>query len=72
MRYQNSVKVILCSETIKQTKKVDRKVYDNLVVFMKDKHKSEKLFDKLTVMKLNSHLKEFMDGLSAKAQKFIV
>jgi DNA topoisomerase-1 len=53
MRYFNEVKV-------------DPRVWKNLNEFVKDKSKDEKIFDRVTPTELNTHLKEFMKGLSAK------
>lgn len=41
-------------------------VYDNFVKFCKKKKKDEEVFDSLTPTILNAHLKEIMDGLTAK------
>lgn len=41
-------------------------VYDNFVKFCKKKKKGEEVFDSLTPTILNAHLKEIMDGLTAK------
>ena len=41
-------------------------VYKNFASFMKGKAKTDDIFDMLTSMTLNSHLKKYMDGLSAK------
>ena len=46
--------------------KVDPKVYDNFKRFTKGKKKGEDIFHLLTTTELNSHLKTFMEGLSAK------
>eukprot|EP00698_Gefionella_okellyi_P026035 TRINITY_DN97_c0_g1_i1.p1 TRINITY_DN97_c0_g1~~TRINITY_DN97_c0_g1_i1.p1 ORF type:complete len:639 (+),score=174.61 TRINITY_DN97_c0_g1_i1:37-1953(+) len=53
IRYQNSVQV---SEL----------VWSNLKAFMKDKAPDKELFDKITTTTLNTHLKSFMSGLTAK------
>jgi len=42
------------------------KVYDNLKAFCKKKKKSEDVFECINPTLLNNHLKQFMDGLSAK------
>jgi DNA topoisomerase-1 len=42
------------------------KVYENLKVFCKKKKTSDEVFDKINPTLLNGHLKQFMDGLSAK------
>jgi DNA topoisomerase-1 len=42
------------------------KVYENLRSFCKNKKKSEEVFSEITPTMLNNHLKQFMDGLSAK------
>mmetsp|Transcript_6100 Transcript_6100/g.12788 ORF Transcript_6100/g.12788 Transcript_6100/m.12788 type:complete len:734 (-) Transcript_6100:124-2325(-) len=41
-------------------------VYDNFKRFCKKKKKSNEVFDSLTPMTLNAHLKSLMDGLTAK------
>ncbi len=41
-------------------------VYDNLVRFCKNKSSTDEVFDNLTPTILNAHLKEIMDGLTAK------
>jgi DNA topoisomerase-1 len=42
------------------------KVYQNLKSFCKGKKKTDEVFDKINPTLLNAHLKQFMDGLSAK------
>ncbi|CAB9531285.1 DNA topoisomerase I, mitochondrial [Seminavis robusta] len=41
-------------------------VYENLKKFCKGKKKTEEIFDSINPTMLNNHLKQFMDGLSAK------
>jgi DNA topoisomerase-1 len=41
-------------------------VYDNFKKFCKGKKPSEEIFDKINPSMLNQHLKQFMDGLTAK------
>jgi DNA topoisomerase-1 len=41
-------------------------VYDNLKAFCKKKKKLEQVFDGINPTLMNNHLKQFMDGLSAK------
>merc|ERR1740139_1705329 len=41
-------------------------VYKNFVKFVKNKKKTDEVFDTLTPSSLNSHLKELMEGLTAK------
>lgn len=41
-------------------------VYTNFKGFCKGKKKSEEIFDKINPSMLNAHLKQFMDGLTAK------
>lgn len=43
-----------------------KQVYDNFKGFCKGKKKSEEIFDKINPSMLNVHLKQFMDGLTAK------
>lgn len=42
------------------------KVFENLKSFCKNKKKTEEVFDGINPTMLNNHLKQFMDGLSAK------
>mmetsp|Transcript_61717 Transcript_61717/g.93157 ORF Transcript_61717/g.93157 Transcript_61717/m.93157 type:complete len:719 (-) Transcript_61717:132-2288(-) len=42
------------------------RVYENLKVFCAKKKKTEEVFDAINPTMLNNHLKQFMDGLSAK------
>ncbi|XP_065186248.1 DNA topoisomerase I, mitochondrial-like [Sycon ciliatum] len=53
IRYQNHVPV-------------EKQVFKNLKLFMKDKEQSHELFDRLQTTSLNSHLSELMPGLTAK------
>eukprot|EP00736_Rhodelphis_marinus_P006191 Rmarinus@m.10293 len=48
------------------TVEVDPKVFELVKEFMHRKQPEEDLFDKLTVGFLNSHIKSYLDGLSAK------
>lgn len=41
-------------------------VYENLEKFTKKKKQTDEIFDKINPSLLNNHLKQFMDGLSAK------
>lgn len=41
-------------------------VYENLSKFCKKKKKTEEIFDKINPSTLNAHLKQFMNGLTAK------
>lgn len=43
-----------------------KQVYDNFKKFCKGKKKTEEIFDKINPSMLNVHLKQFMDGLTAK------
>lgn len=43
-----------------------KQVYENFKGFCKGKKKSEEIFDKINPSMLNVHLKQFMDGLTAK------
>ncbi|XP_030777108.1 DNA topoisomerase I, mitochondrial isoform X1 [Rhinopithecus roxellana] len=45
---------------------VEKPVYKNLQLFMKNKAPRDDLFDRLTTTSLNKHLQELMDGLTAK------
>ncbi|XP_011905464.1 PREDICTED: DNA topoisomerase I, mitochondrial isoform X3 [Cercocebus atys] len=45
---------------------VEKPVYKNLQLFMKNKDPQDDLFDRLTTTSLNKHLHELMDGLTAK------
>ncbi len=45
---------------------VDKQVYKNLEVFMKNKKEGDDLFDRLNTTVLNKHLKELLSGLTAK------
>jgi len=42
------------------------RVYDNLKAFCKKKKNDQQVFDSITPTTLNTHLKQFMEGLSAK------
>lgn len=41
-------------------------VYDNIILFIKDKDKTEQLFDKINSADINKYLQTFMEGLSAR------
>jgi len=43
-----------------------KQVFENFKTFCKKKKKTEEVFDKITPTMLNQHLKQFMDGLTAK------
>ncbi|XP_021564953.1 DNA topoisomerase I, mitochondrial isoform X2 [Carlito syrichta] len=45
---------------------VEKPVYKNLQLFMKNKDPGDDLFDRLTTTSLNRHLQDLMDGLTAK------
>uniref|UniRef100_A0A7N9DGN6 DNA topoisomerase I n=1 Tax=Macaca fascicularis TaxID=9541 RepID=A0A7N9DGN6_MACFA len=45
---------------------VEKPVYKNLQLFMKNKDPQDDIFDRLTTTSLNKHLHELMDGLTAK------
>uniref|UniRef100_A0A8C3DSM3 DNA topoisomerase I n=2 Tax=Corvus TaxID=30420 RepID=A0A8C3DSM3_CORMO len=45
---------------------VERPVFKNLQLFMKNKDPTDDLFDQLTTHFLNKHLQDLMDGLTAK------
>ncbi|XP_037938310.1 DNA topoisomerase 1 [Teleopsis dalmanni] len=45
---------------------VEKRVFKNLELFMENKKKGDDLFDRLNTQVLNEHLKELMDGLTAK------
>lgn len=53
IRYQNEVAV-------------DRQVFENLLLFKKNKKDGDELFDQLNPKSLNEHLQELMAGLTAK------
>lgn len=50
----------------KNTVEVDQRVWDNLKQFTEGKRPGAEIFDKLTTSALNQHLKNQMDGLTAK------
>ncbi|ALC48487.1 Top1 [Drosophila busckii] len=45
---------------------VEKRVFKNLELFMENKRDGDDLFDRLNTQVLNEHLKELMDGLTAK------
>ncbi|PAV83786.1 hypothetical protein WR25_22946 [Diploscapter pachys] len=45
---------------------VEKRVYKNLKIFMENKNGSDDLFDRLDTAMLNEHLRQLMDGLTAK------
>lgn len=45
---------------------VEKRVFKNLELFMENKKDGDDLFDRLNTQVLNDHLKELMDGLTAK------
>ncbi|KAL5278455.1 TOP1 family protein [Megaselia abdita] len=45
---------------------VEKRVFKNLELFMENKKEGDDLFDRLNTAVLNEHLKELMDGLTAK------
>ncbi|KAH8420336.1 hypothetical protein KR009_009250, partial [Drosophila setifemur] len=45
---------------------VEKRVFRNLELFMEHKKEGDDLFDRLNTQVLNEHLKELMDGLTAK------
>ncbi|XP_017001462.2 DNA topoisomerase 1 isoform X2 [Drosophila takahashii] len=45
---------------------VEKRVFKNLELFMEHKKEGDDLFDRLNTQVLNEHLKELMDGLTAK------
>ncbi|XP_046867297.1 DNA topoisomerase 1 isoform X2 [Drosophila willistoni] len=45
---------------------VEKRVFKNLELFMENKKEGDDLFDRLNTQVLNEHLKELMDGLTAK------
>ncbi|KAI9582047.1 DNA topoisomerase 1 [Glossina fuscipes] len=45
---------------------VEKRVFKNLELFMENKKKGDDLFDRLNTQVLNEHLKELMEGLTAK------
>ncbi|XP_020025962.1 DNA topoisomerase I, mitochondrial isoform X1 [Castor canadensis] len=45
---------------------VEKPVFENLQLFMKNKSPGDHVFDKLTTSSLNKHLQAWMDGLTAK------
>ncbi|KJP85563.1 hypothetical protein AK88_04783 [Plasmodium fragile] len=45
---------------------LDKQAYINMIIFCKNKHKDEGVFDQITCSKLNDYLKEIMPTLSAK------
>lgn len=53
IRYQNQISI-------------DKQVYKNLKIFIKNKSPSDDLFDRLTTGILNKYLHELMEGLTAK------
>lgn len=58
----------LGKDSIRYCKKVEvkKEVYDNLLLFIKDKEKKEDIFDLITPTILNDYLNSFMKGLTAK------
>mmetsp|Transcript_16721 Transcript_16721/g.18591 ORF Transcript_16721/g.18591 Transcript_16721/m.18591 type:complete len:779 (+) Transcript_16721:215-2551(+) len=54
------------SDLYNQSDNMGKQVYDNFKKFCKNKRKSEEIFDKINPTMLNQHLKQFMDGLTAK------
>jgi len=65
----NTIKLdFLGKDSIRYCKKVEviQKVYDNLILFTKDKQKKEDIFDLITPNILNEYLNSFMKGLTAK------
>jgi DNA topoisomerase-1 len=54
------------SEHYNESNGMGKQVYDNFKRFCKGKKKSEEIFDKINPSMLNVHLKQFMDGLTAK------
>jgi DNA topoisomerase-1 len=48
------------------TVKIDQKVYNNLLSFVKGKEQKDDLFDQINASKLNDYLKKLMPELSAK------
>ncbi|GFS25449.1 DNA topoisomerase 1 [Elysia marginata] len=53
IRYQNSIPV-------------EKRVFKNLQLFMENKQAEDDLFDRLNTTKLNKHLQDLMEGLTAK------
>ncbi|KAK3794730.1 hypothetical protein RRG08_014795 [Elysia crispata] len=53
IRYQNSIPV-------------EKRVFKNLQLFMENKQPEDDLFDRLNTTKLNKHLQDLMEGLTAK------
>lgn len=53
IRYQNTVSV-------------PKRVFKNLILFLKNKKENDDLFDRLNTSVLNQYLRELMDGLTAK------
>ncbi|XP_053321970.1 DNA topoisomerase I, mitochondrial isoform X2 [Spea bombifrons] len=45
---------------------VEKEVFKNLKLFMENKSPEDDLFDRLNTVKLNKHLQDLMDGLTAK------
>ncbi|GAB66961.1 topoisomerase I [Plasmodium cynomolgi strain B] len=45
---------------------LDKQAYINMIIFCKNKHKDEGVFDQINCSKLNDYLKEIMPTLSAK------
>ncbi|XP_067640590.1 DNA topoisomerase 1 isoform X2 [Eurosta solidaginis] len=45
---------------------VEKRVYKNLELFLENKKEGDDLFDRLNTQVLNEHLKELMEGLTAK------
>lgn len=58
----------LGKDSIRYCKKVEviQKVYDNLILFTKNKEKKDDIFDLITPNILNDYLNSFMKGLTAK------
>uniref|UniRef100_A0A4X2KFJ8 DNA topoisomerase I n=1 Tax=Vombatus ursinus TaxID=29139 RepID=A0A4X2KFJ8_VOMUR len=45
---------------------VEKRVFENLQLFMENKQPEDNLFDRLTTNALNKHLRDLMEGLTAK------
>lgn len=46
-------------------------VYENLEKFCKKKKQTDEIFDKINPSMLNLHLKQFMNGLTAKVFRYV-
>ena len=65
----NTIKLdFLGKDSVRYCRKINvhSNVYNNLILFIKDKSKKEELFDLITSSNLNEYLHSYMEGLTAK------